>query len=124
MADSKSIMIVDDSRVSRMMVRAIVLERFPDAEILEAESGVAALEVAKSRAHGIDLMILDFNMPGMDGLALAIQLKEIFPKAYMSLLTANIQDSIKDRAKEMGIGFQRKPITVERILRILDKMAD
>ena len=111
---SKTLLIVDDSKLSRMMIRAIVQQAYPDWRIIEAESGADAL--AKVQGIDVDLMTLDFNMPGMNGLSLAEQLKQAFPLASVALLTANIQQSIHERAERLGIGFIQKPITEDKIL--------
>ena len=116
--DNKTILIVDDSRVSRMMIKAIVIDVCPEWNIIEAANGDDAL--AKSiDIRAIDIMILDFNMPGMDGLTLAAILKEKYPEAQLSLLTANIQDSIQRKADKLGVGFVKKPITQEKIQGII-----
>jgi len=116
--DNKTVLIVDDSRVSRMMIKAIVKDVFPGWLIVEADCGDDAL--AKSiDIPDIDIMILDYNMPGMDGLTLAEILKEKYPNAQLSLLTANIQDSTQRKADKLGIGFVKKPITQEKIQGIL-----
>jgi len=110
----KTVLIVDDSRVSRMMIKAIVVDLFPEWNIIEAANGDDALEKV-SNVQVIDIMILDFNMPGMDGLTLAEILKVKYPKAQLSLLTANIQESIQRKADKLGIGFVKKPVTQEKI---------
>jgi len=57
-------LVVDDSKIVRKVVRKIV--EGLGFEVLEAEDGKAAIEQAKSTA--VDVMILDWNMPVMDGL--------------------------------------------------------
>jgi CheY-like chemotaxis protein len=114
----RTLLIVDDSKLSRMMVRSIVLHAHPDWHIIEAENGAEAL--AKASSAQVDIMTLDFNMPGMDGLTLAEQLKETFPLASMALLTANIQHSIQERASRLGIGCIHKPITEAKILSYIE----
>jgi len=116
--DNKTILIVDDSRVSRMMIRAIVVEACPEWNIIEGVHGDDAIEKCQDLTN-IDIIILDYNMPGMDGLALARILMEKYPDAQLFLLTANIQESIQRKADELGVSFIAKPITEEKILGIL-----
>jgi len=113
-----TVLVVDDSKVSRMMITAIIKDQRSNWTIIEAGCGDDAIEASKDKA--IDLCIIDYNMPGMDGLELATKLKESFPYTPMSLLTANVQESTKEKAEAIGIRFTRKPITDERVTSILD----
>ena len=113
----KSVLIVDDSRVSRMMVSAIIKSQNKDWQIEEAASGDEA--VIKLSGLKPDIAIIDFNMPGIDGLQLAEKIKQESPDTAVTLLTANIQDSIRDKAAAMGIAFAGKPITEEKIIDII-----
>ena len=109
-----TVLIVDDSRLSRMMLRAFIINVRPDWTIVEASNAQEALE--KTTALTVDAMTLDLNMPGMDGLSLAAQFKEKYPKAHITLLTANIQSSVRQRAEAAGVGFMAKPITEDNVL--------
>jgi len=122
MDDVRNIFIIDDSRVSRMMVRGIVKKTYPEASIFEAANGdeALALDIDKELTH----IICDYNMPGMDGLTLCETLKKTHNSTYISLLTANIQAAIRNKAEDMGIHFYKKPVTEERILSILSKRAE
>ncbi|RDH85395.1 MAG: response regulator [endosymbiont of Escarpia spicata] len=113
-----TMLIVDDSKLSRMMVRAIVKQVQGNWNIIEAENGEDAL--VKSEAETVDIMTLDYNMPGMDGLILAEHMRQRFPDASIALLTANIQDTIRQRAESAGVGFIQKPITEDKIAAFVD----
>lgn len=109
----KTMLIVDDSRLSRMLVSNFVKAAKPEWTLILAESGDEALEKCENQA--IDYMTIDYNMPGMDGITLSTKLRLKYPAAQIALLTANIQTSIKNQAAEVGIGFIQKPITQEKI---------
>ena len=121
MATQKTVLVVDDSRMTRMMIRKIIEAHYPDWEILEAEDGNKALEISDGK--NIDIMTLDVNMPGMDGLTLAGEMRKRFPNADISLVTANIQDSIKQKAHEAHLAFVPKPITEERLMGYIQAVA-
>jgi two-component system chemotaxis response regulator CheY len=108
-----TVLVVDDSRVSRLMARQYILSKCPDWQVIEASTGEEALEKAKSLAPV--LILIDVNMPGMGGLAAAEQLRAACPGAHVSLVTANVQNATRNRAAELGIGFMEKPITEARI---------
>jgi len=114
-----NILIVDDSRMSRMMLSTIIKDLHPDWLIETAEDGETALQLAKTKSF--EMFTIDFNMPGMNGLELAEKLKADFPNAKMALLTANIQDSIRNKAEAVGVQFIAKPITVEKVIAFVGK---
>lgn len=117
MAD-KTILLVDDSRVARMMTRSAVERLRPSWVVIEAASGEEALmAIALDRP---DLVLMDVNMPGIGGLETARQMRSRCPAAAISLLTANIQESIRDQAAAMGVGFLAKPLKDEDLLRFLE----
>ena len=110
---SPIVLVVDDSRVSRLLARQFILSKQPGWLVEEAATGEEAL--AKVQSMSPVLILVDINMPGMGGLAAAGQLRALCPDAHISLLTANVQNSTRNRATEMGIGFMEKPITEARI---------
>ena len=112
-----TILVVDDSKVSRLLSRQYILDKRPDWIVAEAVSGEEAID--KVQAVNPDLVLLDLNMPGMGGLAAVEQIKAKCPTAHLTLLTANVQDATREKARAMGIGFAEKPITEARIDQIL-----
>ena len=109
-----TVLIVDDSRLSRMMIRTFITRVHPDWTIIEASNGQEALE--KTATLTVDIMTVDLNMPGIDGLTLATQFKDRYPAAHITLLTANIQDRVRHVAEAAGLGFITKPITEDNLL--------
>ena len=110
----KNVLIVDDSRMSRMMISTIIKTHYPEWTIIDAASGEEALE--KVKGQSIDLMTLDMNMPGMDGITLGSELRKLFPDADIALVTANIQSAVQDKAAAADLVFVSKPITEDRII--------
>ena len=117
MNDSTTVLVVDDSRVSRLMARQFILSKNAGMLIEEAANGEEALEKARSVTPA--LILMDVNMPGMGGLAAAELLRRQFPHAHISLLTANVQDATRKRAQDMGVAFMEKPITEARIHQLM-----
>ena len=117
MTTTTIVLIVDDSRVSRMMVRQYIAGLQPDWIVEEAATGEESL--LKARAARPDLILMDVNMPGMGGIAAAEQLRQDYPDLPISLLTANVQTATRERAVQLGIGFVEKPITEARIAQLL-----
>ncbi|HYD80682.1 MAG TPA: response regulator [Paucimonas sp.] len=112
-----TILIVDDSRVSRLLSRQFILALRPDWKIEEAATGEEALDKLDSIAP--DLILLDVNMPGMGGMAAIEKLRAKRPAVNITLMTANVQDAIRNKAQALGVGFVEKPVTEERIQQIV-----
>lgn len=109
----KRVLIIDDSRVSRLMTRSIVAKLLPDAEVFEAADGAEGIAAAAERP--CDFMLVDVNMPGMDGFECSGILRRAHPGAVISLLTANIQDTTRQKAEALGVGFIAKPVKEEKL---------
>ncbi|PWF54774.1 response regulator [Massilia glaciei] len=124
MNETTTVLIVDDSRVSRLMVRQFVLSKAPDWHIIEAATGEEAIGAVANLAPALPrLILIDLNMPGMGGMAAAEQLRRSCPGTHISLLTANVQNATRQRANEAGIGFMEKPITEARIHQLIAVLA-
>jgi len=117
MSNKKRVLLVDDSRVSRLMLKAIITSKYSDWEVMEAENADIALSLCLK--GGFDFITLDMNMPGRDGLTVSPELQEACPDAKIALLTANFQERVKTKAEEQGLTFLPKPITEEKILSYL-----
>jgi len=108
-------LIVDDSKMSLMILNKIIGSEHPDWEILKASDGQQAVDLSKD--NEFDIVLLDYNMPVMDGGEAAKILRPLFPNAKMAFLTANVQEAIKNLAIELRIDFIPKPITEVKVLK-------
>ena len=104
-----TILIVDDSKLARIVVGKTVAALQPDWRRLEAGNADEALSLLEAEA--VDVLIIDFNMPGKNGLELAEQLRARFPAMPIALATANVQDEVISRARDAGATFVPKPIS-------------
>jgi CheY-like chemotaxis protein len=112
-AKATTILVVDDSKVSRMLSRSFILHTHPDWIVEEAITGEDA--ITKLSSISPDLILLDVNMPGMGGLAAVVKIREISPKVRICLMTANVQDATREKAHNLNVQFAEKPITQARI---------
>ena len=116
----KTILIVDDSRVSRMMIKALLHDLSPGWQVLEAADAEEALKLTDT--HKPDAFSLDFNMPGMDGLQLAQDIKSKVSSAKIALFTANIQKAIQEKGEQVGVSFIPKPVTEDSIRVLVEQV--
>ena len=103
------VLIVDDSKLARMIMASAFRRVRPDWELSEATSAQEALGAISAGA--IDIALIDFNMPGTDGLELLADIRKIRPTMPVAVVSANLQDEIIGRARELNAGFVAKPLT-------------
>jgi CheY-like chemotaxis protein len=108
-----TVLIVDDSKLARIVAAKALSALQPDWERVEAGNADEALAIVGERR--IDLALIDFNMPGKDGLDLAADLRAGFPDMPIALITANIQDEVIARARAVNATFVGKPLTDEAL---------
>ena len=103
------ILIVDDSKLARMAVAKAMNNLRPDWQRLEATNADEALALAQTGV--VDVALVDFNMPGRDGLALAADLAGLKSGMPVAVVSANVQHEVMQRAKAAGAAFLAKPLT-------------
>lgn len=107
------ILIVDDSALSRRTLRRIL--ETGDYEIVEANDGMAALEVYFLEKPS--LVLLDLVMKGMYGLDVLVKLREMDQQARVVVASADIQSSTRKLVDEAGaLGFVNKPFLAEQVI--------
>ncbi|MEU8815838.1 response regulator [Paractinoplanes atraurantiacus] len=108
------ILIADDSRVMRqIVVRTLRQAGFGDHELIEAADGQQAFDMAKS--ENPDLVLSDWNMPGMTGIEVLRQLRAAGNDIKFGFVTSESTPEMKDQADAAGaLFFIVKPFSAER----------
>lgn len=106
-----TVLIVDDSKLARIVAGKALAELQPEWRKTEAGSAAQAHEVLAGQ--DIDVALIDFNMPEKDGLELAGEFHAVRPDMPIAIVTANIQDEIIARAREIGAAFVAKPVSAD-----------
>ena len=116
-----NLLIVDDSNSMRTVVKKIVgLTGLQTNQILEADNGREALDVLGG--NWIDAVILDINMPEMNGLELLQRMSEepLMKNIPVVMMTTDASEAHMKTAFELGAkGFIRKPFVPEELRRML-----
>jgi CheY-like chemotaxis protein len=103
------VLIVDDSKLARMVMVSAFRRLRPEWNLLEAvNADEALLAIAKGT---VDIALVDFNMPGTDGLELISRIRAVSPNMPIAVVSANVQDEIISRARELKAAFVAKPLT-------------
>ena len=115
------VLIVEDSPAMRHLL-ALALARLPGVRIDQADDGVAALKAMKTAPAPYDLVLLDLNMPVMDGMKLLARMREdpAYSKTAVAVVTTEESPETERQARALGARFYvRKPVnrrTIETIL--------
>ncbi|WP_034607155.1 response regulator transcription factor [Chitinimonas koreensis] len=120
MSAHKRALIVDDSSISRPMLKDLPRAPRPDREAWQAGSGAEAL--LRVREVPPDLITLDLNMPGMDRLEAARLLHDACPDAKIAIVAAHIRDRVRRKVQPLGIlsgAMAEKPINQAGVRKIL-----
>ncbi|MDM8535598.1 response regulator [Desulfobacterales bacterium HSG17] len=117
----KTIITVDDSKSIRQMLSFTFKEA--GYEVIEAVDGINALE--KIKGTQIHLMIVDLNMPNMNGIQLIRAVRSDPDNKFMPILilTTESQESIKQEGRKVGAtGWVVKPYKPEQLLAVAKRL--
>jgi len=117
------VLIADDFQETRRSVR-IMLSMNPAVMVVAiAANGKQAVEMA--REHHPDLVIMDVNMPEVDGLAAFKQISQIYPETGCIIISAQKDTTILNTAMELGAQeYLTKPFSVDELNDAVDRVAE
>jgi len=114
------ILLVEDDLLNREMIgRYLQLQGF---EVITAVDGAQAVERAQSQLP--DLILMDINMPDMDGYTLTATIKAMpgFERTPILALTANVMRGDKEKTLEAGCdGYIQKPLDIDQLIREVER---
>lgn len=121
MSQNVRILIVDDEADLRASITSILEQEIPENLTYDqASNGKEALQLVEKNFY--DLIIMDVNMPEMNGLQALQKIKEIDPRTFVVILTAhsNVRDAI-EAIKEGAYDYLEKPINRTKLMEIYKK---
>ena len=114
------ILIVEDNEKSRKLVRDIL--QFKGYRTIETENGLEVLPLA--REHQPKLVLMDIQLPGIDGIAALGQLRADAATRHIPVIAVTASVMTQDREKILAAGFnsfQSKPINVKEVLEAVSR---
>jgi two-component system response regulator AtoC len=114
----ETILVIDDEQ----LIRRSIARKLETAgyEVAEAENGRAAID--RASAGGIDLAILDYRLPDLDGLAVLKELKRLQPDVLVILLTAYANVETAVQAMKLGAyHFANKPFDLDALAAMVEQ---
>jgi two-component system chemotaxis response regulator CheY len=102
------VLIVDDSGTMRRIVRKILAASHFALDVHEAAEGMAALKQLRSGNFG--MVLVDYNMPGLNGFDMLSQIKREAPKVAVVMMSSTLDSNVADKARAAGaLAFLKKP---------------
>ena len=118
--DKGTILYVEDNPDNRTLVRRILLSE--DYKLLEATNAHEALDILTTAKP--DLILMDINMPDMDGYTLTAKIRSMqgFERVPILALTANVMRGDREKTIEAGCdGYIQKPIDLDQLVREIER---
>ena len=115
MAEAKTVLHIEDNFDNRLLVRRLL--QAGGYRVIEAENALQAREALKTNLP--DLILMDINMPDIDGYTLTAQIKAspILQKVPVVAITANVMRGDREKVFQAGCnGYIEKPIDVDKFL--------
>ena len=116
------VLIVDDSKMDRTIMQKS-LEPL-GVTVIEATNGVEALTIVKSGEHALDAMLIDIEMPRMDGYTLAGEIRKYSKYRNLPLIAVTSRTSKTDRLRGVEVGMTEyitKPYSAEYLENVVRK---
>jgi|GEM_PF-6459671 len=120
---SETVLLVEDEQMVRTL--AIRLLKKMGYNVIDASNGRKALEIASEMKDGIDLLMTDVVMPGMNGRQLAEKLKEIHPETKVLFTSGYTENIIAHHGVvDEGLNFIGKPYSMNMLARKIREILD
>ena len=114
----RRVLIVDDDPGARRLYGAFL--RSKGLEVHDAESGIEAVQ--KVEKEPFDLVLMDLDMPGIDGWMAMSLIRARLPDMKLIILTALAGSDFKERAEKLGVrDILSKPCPHDVLMRVVDR---
>lgn len=112
----KIILVVDDIRMNYLLIKAMLGKT--GAQLIWAEDGFSALEIVSSEPK-IDLVLMDYSMPVMDGFETTLKIKELKPEMVVISQSTYTDSPNFDRSSAPFDAYLAKPIIPASLIKVI-----
>jgi len=119
--NSIKVLVADDHEIVRQGLKTIISECLDLSIVGEAENGNQVLKIVKKTK--VDVVLLDFDMPGKNGLDTLIELKALYPKLPVMILSIFPEDHYGTRFLKAGAsGYLQKSSATDQLIDAIRKV--
>ena len=119
--NSIKVLVADDHEIVRQGLKTIISECLDLSVVGEAENGNEVLKIVKKTK--VDVVLLDFDMPGKNGLDTLIELKALYPKLPVMILSIFPEDHYGTRFLKAGAsGYLQKSSATDQLIDAIRKI--
>jgi len=115
----KSILVVDNDKEIRSLLKNILKTREPNYRVVTVSGGFIAMD--RLMRQWFDLIVTDWHMEDMDGLELAEIVHSMLPDMRILLMTGSSTSDLDSGAKSLLAGWIEKPFTPTQVLNMIEK---
>lgn len=125
----KKILLVDDSPPFNFLSKTILKQNNVECQVIEALNGQSALDYLIEDKEWPEVILLDLNMPVMDGFQFLEELEKLdsqgrAPKVFVLTSSSRDEDRVKSTACRFVAGYFDKPLAADHIRDILSKVQE
>jgi CheY-like chemotaxis protein len=111
----KRILVVDDDNMNLMRTKMILGEEYI---VILAESGMDALEKLKNESEKVDMVLLDIDMPGMNGIETFEHMKDFAADIPVIFLTASgLEEDVVSAIRLGAVNYLKKPFRPRELMK-------
>ncbi|MGH7618479.1 MAG: response regulator [Gemmatimonadaceae bacterium] len=109
----KRVLVVDDHDPTRQTITRML--EAGGFEVLQASSGTEALDRLSKESDAIDIVLSDVTMPGMTGIDLSYQIRQLYPSIPVAIVSGDVSELERSIIGRADVPFIKKPFHAESL---------
>jgi CheY-like chemotaxis protein len=118
----KRVLVVDDHDPTRQTISRML--EAGGFEVLQASSGTEALARLSRESDDIDIVLSDVTMPGMTGIDLSYQIRELYPSMPVAIVSGDVSELERSIIGRSDVPFIKKPFHAESLFSAVKEAID
>lgn len=111
-------LLVEDDADARALISRVIRRKYPGLKLWIADNGRAGLDLFRS--HGADVVLTDINMPQLDGMAMAREIRQVAVDTAIIAITARGNPDTSGENGTVMDHYLGKPLVYQKLFTVLD----